>query len=149
MGAEKGCSDDITIFAIKDFNNDISNNVFISIVIFIFAIYAFFCNVIVILLDSWYSGEDEKFTYSSIAADLNLKIFGKAKIAENFGKVELIENFNEVSDVDKSWEKILIQNDDENQSLFTNHIDSISENSLNNSQIDFKPDLDKIAKIDY
>ena len=134
-----GCSDEITLFAIKDFNNDISNNVFTCILIFIFGLYAFFCNMIVIIMDIWYSDLNEakeKFTVETVKE--NLKILGKEKLVDDYEEV-----FYEVEE--RAWEKKMnnSQNDDENNSLIT-CIDIRSENELNNS---FKSD--KISKIDY
>merc|ERR1711957_656966 len=127
-----------TLFAINEFNNDISTNVFISVVTFILALYAFFCNMIVITMDSLDSCTKEKNTKFT-----KLTIIEKLKILE---KEILEEKSKEVLDVKKKCEKNDGQSDDEHNSLVNTFNDTKSEDEWTNIEDKFSPDN---SKIDY
>merc|ERR1711957_693646 len=127
----QGCSDDITLFAINEFNNDISTNVFISVVTFTLALYAFFCNMIVITMDSLDSCTNEKNSkFTKLTIKEKLKILEK----EILGK-----KIKEVLDKDG-------QSDDEHNSLVNTFNDTKSEDEWINIEDKFSPDN---SKIDY
>merc|ERR1712032_922753 len=106
-------------------NSDIMYNVFISVLTFILALYAFFCNVIVICLDSFHKDEDKKITKTT-------KQSIKKKKLTILKKERLEEKSKDVLNVKKNLKKDDSQSSDENNSLVNTRDETKSEDDWKN-----------------
>lgn len=159
---EKGCTDDITSFALNEFNNDISFNKYFSIVAFIMCFYAFVTNIIVIFHDSFNEKEYKKQRNLGLKnSSENLKEKMKENIpfsAKDNNDNILEENNNSISNKIKYKKFENIKNiknknfkdlNNNNNSNFTNNsslANISSQNTSHRSKEDYSNDNDIILE---